>query len=87
MKPAIVNACRASMDETREVSDITLQSAWCHRRDPVCDNTGKQRRIYQSQKNYYCRDEQRAEGGGGQCGCDGLEVDQFKSTGKKSSDI
>ena len=25
--------------------------------------------------------------GEGQCGCDGLEVDQFKSTGKKSSDI
>ena len=41
---------------------------------------------YIKAKKIYCGHEQ-AEGEGGQYGCHGLEVDQFKSTDKKSSDI
>ena len=86
MKPAIVNVCRACMDETREASDITLQSAWCHRWGPVCDNTGKQRRIYQSQKKTIVV-KNDARGEGGQCACDGVEVDHSESTGPKKREI
>ena len=73
MRPAIVNVCRAFMDETRRlrISHYNQPDATAGAQSVIILGNKDE---YLKARNNYCRHERRV-GGRGECACDGLKVD------------